>query len=80
MALDVKVNLILIKEKQIQSLKIWVNNFGQVESKMNGRQDSPIYSRLESNWPTRQNTQKTSWPVQKMEIEANAWMFKSIIK
>ena len=72
--------LILIKEKQIQSLKIWVSNFGQVESKMNGRQDSPFYSTLESNRPTSQNTQKTSWPVQKMEIGANEWMLKSIIK
>lgn len=37
---------ILINEKQIQSLERWLRNFGQGESKMNGREDSPFYLRL----------------------------------
>lgn len=43
---------ILIKEKEIQSLEAWMNNFGQVESKMSGGQDSPFYLTLESKGPT----------------------------
>lgn len=37
---------ILINEKQIQSLERWLRNFGQGESKINGREDSPFYLRL----------------------------------